>query len=99
MEVVLLQSCQEYSPALIQIFQMKCNLYTRWETAWLSANTLQSRQTHRGEMFYDVLHGVQKTENIFMNIRLLYLFSHHLGLLVNLLPIGHITQEVVALGS
>lgn len=29
----------------------------------------------------------------------LYLFSNHLGLLVNLLPIGHITQEVMALSS
>lgn len=34
-----------------------------------------------------------------VNTTLTYLFSNHLGLLVNLLPIGHITQEVMALRS
>lgn len=29
----------------------------------------------------------------------LYLFSDHLGLSVNLLPVGNVTQEVVALGA
>lgn len=35
----------------------------------------------------------------YAEFKLAYLFSDHLGLLVNFLPIGHIAQEVMALSS
>lgn len=86
-------------PALIQILQMKCNLYTRWETEQLRANV----HTEETERHHRENHRVQTTHffsgNIFINMKLAYLFSNHLGLLINFLPIGHITQEVMALRS
>lgn len=36
---------------------------------------------------------------LFKNTKLPYLFSNHFGLFVNFLPIGHVTQEVMALSS
>ena len=94
------------SPALIQIFQMKFNLYTRWETEQLRANThTEETGRHPREIFCDVFFFTRVTflfvrvGNIFINMKPAYLFSNHLGLLVDFLPIGHIAQEVMALCS
>lgn len=43
--------------------------------------------------------SAKKTKTKTVNVTLVYLFSNHLGLLVNLLPIGNITEEVMALCS
>lgn len=71
----------------------------------------QSQYTYRGDREAsqrNILWSVSLCSNgiplcasrhIFVNIKLVYLFSNHFGLLVNLLPIGHITQEVMALCS
>lgn len=75
-------------PAHTQTFQMKCNLYTRWES---SSEPKYIQRTEASQ---------RKSGSLCASIEIPpYLFSNHLGLLVNLLPIGHITQEVMALSS
>lgn len=81
-------------PALIQIFQTKCNLYARWEN---SSEPKYIQRTQRG--ITEKKRFTVCKNKYSVNITPVYLFSNHLGLLVNLLPIGHITQEVMALRS
>lgn len=100
---VLHQSCQQYSPLLFRHF--------RWSVIYTPDGRQSSSAPvyiQRGitEKYFMKRFTACKWHfciraggNIFINMTPAYLFSNHLGLLVNLLPIGHITQEVMALCS
>lgn len=80
---------------------MKCYLCTRWDRRSEPSTHTDMKWLGRGREFVAVLFAVRRKEknkttdeNGHVEV---YLFSDHLGLPVNLLPVGNITQEVMAL--